>query len=85
MYSRQHVNGHKKANKGNFVKSFVYNGYDTLHARVCVKENKGSYACSTRERERERERERVQNYLELPNNLLYFFHFFVLKNQMHRQ
>ena len=47
------ANGHKKANKGNSVKSFVYKPYDTLRARVCVKENKSSYACSTRERERE--------------------------------
>ena len=31
-------------------------------------------------RERERERERVQNYLELPNNLRYFFHLSSLKN-----
>ena len=59
------------------MKSFVYKGYDTLRARVCVKENKGSYACSTRERER------VQNYLELPNNLPSFSHLFLLKNQMY--
>ena len=26
--------GHKKKNKGNSVKSFVYKGYDTLRARV---------------------------------------------------
>ena len=32
--------------------------------------------------ERERERERVQNYLELPNNLHYFFCLSSLKNLM---
>ena len=31
--------GHKKKNKGNSVKSFVYKGYDTLRARR-VKEKK---------------------------------------------
>ena len=57
--------GHKKVNKGNFGKPFVYGRYDTLRARVG--ENvlecgywRGAY-------ERERERERVANYLELPN------------------
>ena len=31
------MKGHKKANKGNSEKSFVYRGYGTLRARVCEK------------------------------------------------
>ena len=31
------MKGHKKANKGNSEKSFVYRDYGTLRARVCEK------------------------------------------------
>ena len=47
--------GHKKANKGNFEKPFVYRIYATFHARVGENVLKCCYWRGAYERERERE------------------------------
>ena len=52
---RNLAKGHKKANKGNSEKSFVYRGYGTLRARVGEKILECSYWRGAYERERERE------------------------------
>ena len=50
---RNLAKGHKKANKGNSEKSFVYRGYGTLRARVRENVLECSYWRGARERERE--------------------------------
>ena len=52
---RNLAKGHKKLNKGNFEKPFVYGRYATLRARVGEKNLEYSYWRGARERERERE------------------------------
>ena len=58
----------------------LFTSFTARFARVCEKKKCVINTCSTRERERERERERVYKYLELPNNLLSFSRFEMLKN-----
>ena len=58
--------------------------HGTPRARM-REEKSGEIRPGLYERERERERERVQNYLELPNNLQYFFRLFCSQYLMIQQ
>ena len=58
------------------MESPLFTSFTARFARVCEKKKCVINTCSTRERERER----VYKYLELPNNLLSFSRFEMLKN-----
>ena len=69
-----------KKTKKTYYKFFAYMElYGAPRART-IKEEKDLFTSALLERERERERERVYKYLELPNYLLSFSRFWMLKN-----
>ena len=76
IIARHQANNTRKKTKGNHNNSFVYMGSHGAPRAYAYEERSGEVRPGLYERERERERERVQNYLELPNNLRYFFHLF---------